>query len=142
MERLSQNMRKPETFKIFFYFYLPLILWLGVIFAFSSMSGYAASRELTVGEWIVRKGAHVSEFFILGILTFRLVWRYFQTNPCIAFFLAGSLALFFAALDELHQYFVPLRQARVTDIAIDAIGIGLALGIFFIMRKISEKNNL
>lgn len=135
-------MQKPGTLKIFFYFYFPPIVWMGVIFFFSSMPGYAASRELTPAEWIVRKGAHVSEFFILGILTFRLVWRYFFRIPGIAFFLAGSLALLFASLDELHQYFVPLRQARVTDIAIDAIGIGLALGIFFILRKISGKNSL
>lgn len=127
--------------KTFLSFYLPLILWLCVIFAFSSMPGYAASRELTLAEWIVRKGAHISEFFILGLLVFRVVWRHFYTIPGIAFFLAGSLALFFASLDELHQYFVPLRQARITDIAIDAIGIGLALGIFFILRNISGKNN-
>lgn len=125
--------------KTFLFFYFPLLLWLGVIFYFSSQSGYAASRELRIGELLLRKSAHVSEFFLLAALVFRVVWRHFYGVPRIAFFVAGSLSLLCASLDELHQYFVPLREARVTDIGIDCIGIGFALVVFFILMKISKK---
>ena len=121
--------------KTFFHFYLPLIIWLGVIFYFSSQSGYTASQELKIGEWLLRKSAHILEFFLLTVLTFRVVWRYFCEIPRVAFFVVGSFSLFFAALDELHQYFVPLREARITDIGIDAIGISLALFVFFLLEK-------
>lgn len=128
--------------RTFFHFYFPLIVWLGVIFAFSSMSGYAASRELTLMELLIRKGAHVSEFFILGILVFRLVWRHFSETSMIAFVFSGFLTLLFASLDELHQYFVPFREARVTDIGIDSIGIGLALAVFFVLRKMALRRKI
>jgi len=46
--------------------------------------------------------------------------------------LTAWLPLFYAALDELHQSFVPPRQALLSDWLIDVAGILLALGLIWI----------
>ncbi len=72
---------------------------------------------------LVRKLAHLIEYFILGILLFRAFrggsyawwnWRWF--------FLASMVVLLWAASDELHQSFVPARTASLADVGIDAVG--------------------
>jgi VanZ family protein len=74
----------------------------------------------------VRKGAHVIEFGIFSITVFRAVrsgrsgWRF---NWALA---TVVIAVLYAALDEWHQLFVPLRNATPRDAAIDAFGALLA----------------
>lgn len=39
---------------------------------------------------------------------------------------AAVIALVYAMVDEYHQSFVPTRHGALTDVAIDALGIGIA----------------
>ncbi len=123
----------------FLFFYLPLILWMGVIFGFSSMSGYSQRGELTWSEWFVRKGAHVGEYTILTFFIFRVIWKRLQREPLKAFLLTAFFSLVYAVSDELHQHFVPLRQGKVGDIFIDLVGISLMLIVFFVAWKASQR---
>lgn len=132
-------MRKSRRFKIFFFYYFPVLLWMGVIFVFSSISGYAQRPELTAGEWATRKGAHVGEFFVLTVLLFRSVWKYLNERPFETFVMTGMLAYTYAVLDEIHQYFVPLRQSKMSDVLIDMAGIFLGLSLIWILWKVSCK---
>lgn len=125
--------------KGFLFFYLPLILWMGVIFGFSSMSGYTQRGELTLSEWFIRKGAHVGEYMILTFFMFRVVWRYLRKDPLKAFLLTAFLSLVYAVSDELHQHFVPLRQGKPSDILIDFVGISLMLIVFFVAWIVSQR---
>jgi VanZ family protein len=74
----------------------------------------------------IRKLAHVTEFGVFSVTVFRGIrsgrpgWR--LDWAVITFF----VALAFAALDEWHQSFVPVRGARARDVAIDALGAMLA----------------
>ena len=85
----------------------------------------------------IRKLAHVTEFGIFSITVFRGVragragWRFSWAIATLA------IAVSYAALDEWHQSFVPLRQARLRDVAIDAFGALLAQVIvwFYATRK-------
>jgi len=85
----------------------------------------------------IRKLAHVSEFGLFSILVFRGVragrsgWR---LNWALA---TLAIAVAYAALDEWHQSFVPLRGARARDVAIDATGALLAQTLVWLyaMRK-------
>ena len=98
-------------------------LWMAVIIAFSSRPGYTLP---SYGVWdiIVKKGAHVTEYAILGWL----IQRALGTGR--AGWQAWLVAVAFAATDELHQSLVPERNARVTDVMIDAVGgaIGVVIG--------------
>jgi len=61
------------------------------------------------------------------------------TNPInwkTYFLLSGGITLFVAIADEIHQAYVPGRDASVTDVLLDMVGISLALFLFFQFLKI------
>jgi VanZ family protein len=79
----------------------------------------------------VRKCAHLTEFAILALL----LWRAFRkpvkgdTRPWSWIEARNALigVVVYASSDELHQYFVPSRQASIWDVLIDATGGALGL---------------
>jgi len=103
--------------------WLPVVLWAAFIFALSSIPSLSSG----LGSWdlVLRKAAHATEYAILGALLLRALGR-----DALAF-LAGVA---YALSDELHQHFVPGRQAAPLDVAIDAIGV--AAGIVLSRRAL------
>jgi VanZ family protein len=101
--------------------WLPVIVWAGVIFTFSSIP----SLTTGLGTWdlILRKAAHLTEYAILGALVLRAVG---QALP------AFLIAVAYAATDEVHQHFVRGRHASPIDVLIDSVGI--AAGILVMKR--------
>ena len=63
-----------------------------------------------------------------------------QTNR---FLFAGLIALGVAVADEIHQAYIPGREASFTDVLLDAIGIALVLLLIrrIFRWKISSKPN-
>jgi len=91
----------------------------------------------------VRKYAHFSIYFVLGILVARILTKLgVRGFRCAAF--ALLICVLFATSDELHQLFVVGRGAQVTDVFIDsagaAIGIALLLGIMRLRRRSRNKH--
>lgn len=79
----------------------------------------------------VRKVAHGVNYFILGGLAYQAI-RLNSSVKKKAWHLAAAAMLFcvtFAALDELHQVYVPGRSGELRDVLIDS-GSALA-GILF-----------
>ena len=72
-------------------------------------------------QFFVRKGAHVTEYAILGLLLLRAVGT---RAPALL------LGVGYAITDELHQHFVSGRHASPVDVAIDSAGllIGVLVG--------------
>ena len=74
----------------------------------------------------IRKMAHITEFGLFSITVFhgirggRFGWRLSWALITLV------IAVTYAGLDEWHQSFVPLREARGRDVAIDALGAVLA----------------
>jgi VanZ family protein len=100
--------------------WLPPLVWLAIIFAFSSRHG---GGHLPAAEVAGRKLAHVTEYLILTLLLLRALRR---SELALALPVAIAAALAYAASDEWHQSFVPGRTATPRDVAIDGIGIALA----------------
>jgi len=103
-----------------------VFLWCGVIFYFSSQP----NLKLSWGFWdlILRKISHMLEFGILAFLLFRALKLSFRKMKKIQlYFSAGFFSLVYAFCDEFHQGFVPTRQASFKDVAIDLVGILVAL---------------
>jgi VanZ family protein len=98
--------------------WLPVLVWAGVIFAFSSIPSLGTG--LGVWDTILRKGAHMTEYAILACLLVRATGSYAW---------AFGLAVAYSATDELHQTFVRGRHGSPIDVGIDAVGalIGLAV---------------
>ena len=87
-------------------------------------------------SFIIRKCAHVSEFFILGLLVINLISKY---NVKYSYFIAFIICTLYASSDEFHQIFVPGRSGQVTDVLIDLIGIILGLILFFIIKYLKKE---
>ena len=104
--------------------WLPVVAWAAVIFAFSSIPSLSSG----LGTWdtFLRKGAHVTEYAVLGALLYRALGR----EP-----LALAVGIAYAATDEIHQYFVRGRHASPVDVAIDAVGVALGMLIWLRVRE-------
>jgi VanZ family protein len=104
--------------------WLPVVLWAAVIFAFSSVPDLGSG----LGTWdtLLRKGAHIVEYGILGALLYRAFAREVPA-------LAAGIA--YAASDELHQHFVRGRSAAPLDVAIDAVGVALGMIVWLRVQR-------
>jgi len=51
------------------------------------------------------------------------------------------IGFLFALLDELHQGFVPGRDAELADIVVDAVGMGVALIAIGRWRQLGGREN-
>ena len=109
-----------------FALWAPVILWAGVIFTLSSIP--SLSTGLGVWDEILRKGAHLTEYAILGALLLRALGR------AVPAFLVG---VSYAVTDEIHQHFVRGRHASPFDVAFDAAGV--ALGLLIVLSVQSQR---
>ena len=125
----------------FIRYWLPVVLGMGFIFwmstgTFSSQNTSSlirtilcflvpeiSSPEVNLIHALLRKAAHVIEYFILGVLLFRAFrggsnesfnWRWSL--------LSITVVVLWAASDEFHQLFVPTRTASAMDVGIDTAG--------------------
>ena len=71
---------------------------------------------------IVRKGAHVTEYFLLAIAVSFPLYVY-GVRGILLMLLAGIICVGYAFGDEYHQSMVAGRAASTRDVAIDSIGI-------------------
>jgi len=115
------------------YYWLPLFLWMGLIYFLSSFHKLQASP---VGwqDFVLRKSAHFLEYTIL----FLLYYRGFNNTTLLPFRKKLILTLFltigYALTDEFHQTKVNGRTGRPFDIGIDSLGA--IAGLFFVVKLI------
>lgn len=69
-----------------------------------------------------------------------------RTNPInplnpINYFVVGLVALIVAIVDEVHQSFIPSRDASIIDVFLDLIGISVALILLSKYNKKYERIN-
>lgn len=107
---------------------------MGLIFY---LSGTPDLKSTLPSEWdlILRKGAHVFEYFMLALL----IWwgiKHVPTFKITQVQIASIIAFLYAISDEYHQTFVPGRHGAASDVAIDTVGIILFTAIWFVyLRK-------
>jgi VanZ family protein len=96
--------------------WLPVVLWAGVIFAFSSIPSLGTG----LGFWdlVLRKLAHATEYAVLAVLLLRAL------GSAVA---AWGVAVAYAVTDEFHQRFVSGRVGAPRDVLIDAAGAAAGL---------------
>ncbi|MGG7177092.1 VanZ family protein [Clostridium paraputrificum] len=85
-------------------------------------SGIKDKLNITISEEvIIRKLAHMFEFFLLAILV-ALTLIAFGMNGKSAIIYVLFIVLMYAVLDEFHQIYVPGRTSSVRDVLIDFTG--------------------
>ena len=138
-----------------------IFIWMVSIFAFSGQVGTESSgtsRKVTefivqlvsdksieeneelIGnlDKIIRKLAHYTIYTIGGIL----IYNYANTTDKskkekILYSIAFGAG--YAITDELHQFFVPGRSARIFDVGIDTLGVITGVLLYLVIIKIIQK---
>ncbi|HZK28477.1 MAG TPA: VanZ family protein [Thermoclostridium sp.] len=123
--------------------WISVIIWMAVIFSFSSQVAVQSnqlstgvtevvvktvekvvpSAEINVSTLnnIIRKNAHFFSYLVLGVLTINAFQRSgLKLQKSIVF--SFLVCLLYAMSDEIHQMYVPGRGAQVKDVLIDTLG--------------------
>lgn len=106
--------------------FLPALLFAALVFYLSSLENPLPS----VHVW--DKALHAVEYGALGAL---LAWPLAQLAPRRSFLLAVLLASAYGASDEIHQWFVPGRDADPRDWIADTLGGALGAGGALWLRR-------
>ncbi|MCI8306946.1 MAG: VanZ family protein [Lachnospiraceae bacterium] len=141
------------------------VLWASVIFSFSAKNGgesinesrragklicsifVQGYNELTEErqyemagkiDYPVRKTAHAAEYAVLGLLIAGAVYdsRNKRIYNVMTPYVTGTI---YAATDEIHQYFVPGRSCRLTDVFIDSAGVLAGIIIVCVIIMLHHK---
>ena len=142
---------------------LLIVVWMGVIFTFSSQNGKTSlglSKNIIikVAEFIkqekldpaeieqitkkyiviIRKGAHFFSYFVLAIFVYIFLKDYLQVKERLVF-TTIFLCFLYAVTDEIHQLFSIGRTARVFDVFVDTLGAALSTVLLTLVSYIKNK---
>jgi VanZ family protein len=150
--------------KSFLKYWLPVFVWLALIFIGSTDLLAAAQTSRIIGpllrwlkpdispeaaaqvQFFMRKAAHLTEYAVLATLLWRalrldtrLQWK----MSILALSILSACAVF-AASDEFHQSFVASRTASPLDVLIDIAGALTALAFcwMFATRDANRKSKM
>lgn len=126
-----------------------VILWMLLIFYLSSRTAINSTEQSNMFvnlimnlfnlknyyliSFIIRKLAHFTLYFILGILLYNFVISY-----NIKKYYVLIIGIIYSISDEIHQLFVIGRSCEIRDIIIDSLGIIIS---YLLVKKICKKKN-
>lgn len=117
-------------------FFAPAALYYILIFYLSSRS-----HIVKVDIPFFDKGIHLVEFSIMGFLLAFGYFMSFVTSSGVKIILTLVSGFLLAILDELHQYFVPLRSFEIADLIVDVFGIFLGFFVY-ISLSLTERGKI
>lgn len=142
-------------------FWMPPLVWMLVIFSGSgdAHSAHRSSRffvplmrwlfprleqmHIEAIHYLLRKGAHLTEFAVLALLLWWALRRSQNTKarrwhwPTAGLVL--GLVFLYAVTDEIHQAFVPGRTGQMSDVMIDTAGGAIGLGLLWLAGKTCKR---
>lgn len=102
---------------------------------------YLSSRSSTgIGgsyyfQFLIHKSLHI---FVYGLLANSYYYGLKKTSQLSVrkvFYLSLLFSAIYGATDEIHQFFVPGRGAKYTDVLFDILGAYLGLKSFFFFKN-------
>lgn len=107
----------------------PVVLVGWVIYFLSSIPSLGTGWG--IWDFILRKGAHITEFFLFTYFLMRAVTQTWENiSPTQVMLGCACFAIFYAILDEYHQSFVPGRGPSVQDVMVDAVGVLMVIVLY------------
>ncbi len=114
---------------IFLIYYLPVVIWAVIILVVSSLP----HPYITKPSWTkYDKAAHFIEYAVFGFPLARALWH--ENNKNVTLFIVSLSLLIagaFAALDEIHQKYIPGRIGSLGDFIANISGIVIAHLVYF-----------
>ena len=115
--------------------YIPLVVYWIVLLSLTTLPGSDLPKT-----GINDKIEHFSAYFFLGLLlsmTLLFQNKFLKIKKYFAFF-AGFIIGLYAALDEIHQIFIPGRDCELFDWTADIIGAGIGILLIIFLLKIFQ----
>jgi VanZ family protein len=146
--------------RLFLKFWLPVLLWMALIFSVSSdshSSEHSSRFVEPILHWlfpkmsqtrvedihfVIRKCAHLTEYAILALLVWRALHQSGNNLPSWSWPKVGGTLLvvfLYAATDEFHQSFVPTRTPHFSDVLIDTTGAAIGLLALWLLRHFQKR---
>lgn len=164
MQLENRGEEQQEMIKLFasrLIYPITTLLWIMFIFSLSLQTGDTSAQISSgFGQWliqtilpfakdffeenwdmvhlVIRKGAHFTEFFVLGVLMRSTLHQYEHQIRASVSGAAWLMCVVVASCDETIQRYVGGRAGQVQDILLDASGalVGIILiGLFTNRRK-------
>ena len=104
-------------------------------------SNWSAAIKKSLAEYFehpIRRLAHFSEYAGMGMLVY-ILWRQWMKKGKGLYWLTIAWVLFSAIGDEIHQSFVPGREASVSDVLLDTCGGVFGLGLCIVAEVLYQK---
>lgn len=137
-----------------------IVIWMITVFLFSGQKGEESGSTsgrfteiiihiltgksvdindptIQIIETVIRKLAHYTIYAFGGFLIMNYAYTTNKTLKEKIFYsicFGGSYAI----TDEIHQFFVPDRSARIFDVGIDTLGVITGVIIYLLLRKCIE----
>jgi len=121
--------------KKFLFYWFPILIYCLLIFIQSSYP----STEL-IADWpYIDKILHFAAYALLSTLFLRAFkTTRIKNNLKLVLILSVLFSFFYGISDEIHQYFVPYRNADLMDVLADLLGSIMGIYLYqAIARKIS-----
>jgi VanZ family protein len=116
-------------------YWVPTLLWLGIIFFLSSLP-----ESATPGRYIFPdKVLHAAEYFILAFLMLFALQRITALKFSTCFWIVLAVGTVYGLSDELHQLYVPTRHCDLGDLLADVCGILVLFGTLWAMQKSGKR---
>jgi Predicted integral membrane protein len=163
---LVLNSDDPKTsssrnaLRSFIFRYAPLLLWIGLIFFFSSTVASANQTSRIIGpilhflfpsaspetiqqyHFFIRKCAHFTEYALLAFWSVLSLGK--SSNASLRnyrFLIAVAIVLVVASLDESNQSFEASRTSSIWDVGLDIVGgASMSLAYWLIARSRFARN--
>lgn len=117
-----------DRYKYFVRYWLPVLVWAGMIFYLSSIPLIGPPVGIRVSDKLL----HTLEYFPLSFLLLRAFYN--SRFRKAAYWFAVLLTILYSCSDELHQLFVPGRVCDIVDLLFDGLG-GVLIIVFSFVKK-------
>lgn len=133
-----------------------MLLWMAFIFFMSNQPGDVSSKQSDfvvalmdmlgldfskfgdLATFVIRKGAHFTEYMILYFLVFNVIRFYVKSK--LGYIYSLMIVFGYACSDEFHQLFVNGRSGQFRDVLIDTSGGTFGMIIIYIKNILSHRN--
>ena len=128
----------PTKSKCFVLYWLPLILYCLLIYI---QSAHPSPKQIPSFPF-VDKVLHFAAYGIMGILFYRAYQTLrIKNNIQLLMLLSAVSASLYGISDEIHQSFVPFREAEVADVVADIIGAFSGVWLYRLLMISRERES-
>ncbi|MCQ2441426.1 MAG: VanZ family protein [Clostridia bacterium] len=106
---------------------------------FNEMSPDSQQQVIDNAMFYVRKTAHMSIYFVLGIFSYMAFVSYNTVKYSLRLLISFAVCFLYSCSDEIHQIFVDGRSGEIRDVLIDSTGALAAIVIITLIVRLIPK---